>query len=200
MTAAHLMVLLVMWGTQPEGKKLPPPSEAEIYDVRQMLRVDEFKQERTALIELGERVFPIYLRILAAKDADPTEVGCIFGVLAAVKADRSQFLEHAVAGLTHEHVSVRRVAVQLLAQIGTVADLAPVVAMLSDSEWTNAIAAGKTLAAIGDKRTLTAMDVWLNSHAGKADSDKIQVEVHKHVTKARDELKARLDKAKPPGK
>ena len=82
---------------------------------------------------LGERVFPIFNLILVAKDVKPVELTRIFAALSQVKADRSQFLEHAVRGLAHESDNVRGAAVQLLAQIGSTRDAAPIVALLSDN-------------------------------------------------------------------
>ena len=90
-----------------------------------------------------------------------------------------------------------------LAQIGSSRDCAPIVAILSDREWTNSIAAAKTLAAIGDQRSLIAIDVWLNSSSPRRhEGEKLTEMVRKNVIKYRDELKARLEKekAKPLGK
>ena len=60
--------------------------------------------------------------------------------------------------------------------------------------------AATTLVAIGDQRTVAALDVWLNSSSNWGDRV-----LREHVTKCRDELKQRLDKeakekAKSPGK
>jgi len=158
--------------------------------------------EQRALIQLGERVFPIFRAILVAKDVQDREISRMFGTLAEMKADRSQFLEHVIAGLSNESAGVRGAAVQLLAQIGSTRDTAPIVALLSDKEWTNSISAAKTLAAIGDRRALAAVDIWLNSSSPRQhDGDKLSEQLRKHVTKYRDELRQRLEKEKKsPGK
>lgn len=182
----------------------PAEGEREVPDIdtiRDMLSVIEFKQERTDLIALGAKAFPVYEQILDDPKATHGEIGRIFGVLAAVKADRSRFLEHAIAGLASPDKGVRRAVVALLAQIGSSRDAAPVVALLSDTDWTISLAAAKTLAAIGDRRALAAMNVWLNSGSPLKDRNERFNELHRQdVAKCRDELKQRLDKAKPPGK
>ena len=55
--------------------------------------------------------------------------------------------------------------------------------------------AATVLLAIGDERTVVAMDVWLNSDMRRynpADDEWVR----KHVIKCRDELKQRLEKQK----
>lgn len=193
MTAAYWLITLLVCGAQAGGDKAPPPGREEI---RRMLEGEEF-DDYEALVALGARAFPAYLQILAAKDADRSEASRIFLILSKVKADRGQFLEPAIANLAHPHSTVRYSAVQLLGQIGNERDAAPVVALLSDEEWTIPFAAAKTLAAIGDRRVLTAMDVWLNSvkphNSGGERANEI---LRQHVIKCRHELKERLDKAK----
>lgn len=192
-TLHSLVAVLVGLAVQAQGPKGQLPTDHEI---REMLGAeDNLGGEQGVLIALGERAFPAYLRILAAKDADRREVSQIFIVLSKVKADRGPFLEHAVANLSHPHRSVRWAAVQLLGQIGSERDTAPVVALLADEAWEVPFAAAKALAATGDRRALVAMDVWLNS--GNRKDDRVMRE---QVAKYRDELKERLDKAKKPGK
>ncbi len=164
--------------------------------VRELLKAIEFKQgARDELAKLGgysSNAFPLYARILD----DPKENGRMavrtLIVLSEIKADRSQFLERAVAKLAHTRPSVRRTAVGLLAQIGSERDAAPIVALLWDEAWEIPFAAADTLVAIGDRRSLAAMDVWLNSSIHYADA----AGQRKHVIKCREELKARLDKEK----
>ena len=179
-----------------------PPTAREVYNVRQMLRVDDqLDGEQQTLIKLGERLFPTYLLILTAKDVEADEITRIFLALAAVKSDRSQFLEYVITGLSHRDDGVRRSAVQLLAHIGSSRDIAAVVALLSDKEWTVSIVAAKTLVAIGDRRALAAMDVWLATSYPRADRNARFDETHRQdIAKYRDELKARLDKEKKPAK
>lgn len=167
--------------------------------IRELLNAEEFKQEeRDELAKLGglsPAAFPLFARILD----DPKEDGSVavrtLRVLSEIKADRSQFLERAVAKLAHSHPSIRRTAVELLAQIGSERDAAPIVALLWDEAWEIPFATANTLVAIGDRRALTAMDVWLNSSIHYADAAGYAVQ-RKHVIKCREQLKARLDKEK----
>ncbi len=86
---------------------------------------------------------------------------------------------------------MRVFAVRLLGQIGSERDTPPIVALLSDKDPTISCNAATTLQAIGNHRTLTALDVWLNS--GNHQDNEV---LRKHVAKCRDELKQRLEKEK----
>lgn len=187
------------------GKRMSPQTEAAI---KELLNAEEFKQrERDALAKLGGyslAAFHLYAQIL---DSDRKEdyyiIQRVLRVLAepTFKADRSQFLDRAIDKMTHWHSGVRRGALQLVAVIGSAADAAPVVVLLSDAEWTNAIVAAKTLATIGNRRTVAAMDVWLQSTIRPVDwNGPAHAIVRGEVAKARDELKQRLDKEKSPSK
>ena len=172
------------------------PSDAR---VKELLIQDIFDTEpREELVRLGEKLFPTYHRLLNAPNAAWWHHAGVFDLVARSKGDRSAFLEPAVAGLGHKHVTGRRAALRLLAEIGTTKETPPILALLSDKEWTLCIAAAEALTEMGDQRTLAALNVWLNSSAER--TDKSHTEVLKHITKARDDLKARLEKAKPPGK
>lgn len=167
--------------------------------IRQALSAHEFKEERLALISFGEKLFPAYERILADKNATRHEIGRIYIVLSAVKADRRRFLERAVASLVDSDSGNRRCAVILLGQIGSERDTAPIVALLSDTEFTVGYAAAETLQAIGGPRDLAAMNTWLAVSKPENYSKEYQGSyetIRKNVTKSRDELKTRLDKAK----
>jgi HEAT repeat protein len=160
-------------------------------DIRDSLReeVDYFRNKQHPLVSLGEKAFPAYVKILEAKDAEPGDICSVFEILVQVKGDRSRFLEYAVNGLADKQFLTRLAAVELLGQIGSEKDAAPVVALLSDERREASFAAAKTLAAIGDRRTVVAFDVWLRSGNHWQDRELLQ-----HVTKRRDELKARLEK------
>ena len=198
MLTINVVLLMVTVAFQaPAQDKITSKEEEQI---RQLLEQDEDYDEKE-LARLGAftpAAFPLYCRILD----DPKEhrwiVGRTLYTLSIIKADRGQFVDRAVAKLTSPHISLRRGAVELLAQIGSPRDATPVVALLSDKEWTISISAAKTLAAIGDERTLVALDIWLNS--GSYQDHKV---VREHVMKSRDELKERLEKEKkqkPPEK
>lgn len=192
-TAVGLLALTCPPGDARRGADVPTDDE-----IRELLRPTDDKQLRQYLIALGEKAFPAYKRILADPHAD--EAGRIFSVLTVVKADPHCFLEQAITGLTHSDFFARLTAAGLLARIGSAHDAAPVVALLSDKRWEVPFAAAKTLAVIGDQRTLTAMDVWLNSAIHRDNAAEYEAQ-RKHIAKCRDELKQRLDKQKKqPGK
>lgn len=190
------MLLLMLRLVPAEGAQ---QASLDIEDVKEMLRAtDQIGGEQKKLLSLGEKAFPIYLRILSSKVSEPLEVSRVFVVVAAVKGDRSQFLEPAIASLSHSDDSVRRNAATLIALIGSPRDSAPLVALLSDKEWTVSVAAVKAIAAIGDHRSLQAIDCWLNGSIPTG-SDRPEKELRKHVTKHRDELHLRLEKEKLEG-
>ena len=167
--------------------------------IRLMLTAIEFKDERKLLVQHGEKIFPSFERILADRDANSTELTRLFIVLLAVKADRSRFLESAVAKLSHSDKSVRRVAVSFLGEIGSERDTAPIVALLADEEFTVGVAAAKTLSTIGGPRELAALNIWLTVTKPENYSKEWQgsyESLRKNVIKSRDALKERLDKEK----
>src|SRR5687768_13337268 len=112
-------------------KKVPAADEGKI---RRLLGSDD-----NLGVEPGEfdkagvyspAAFPLYARILDDPEESSYLVQRTFLALAKIEGDRRQFLERAVAKLADRHPSVRRTAVQLLAQIGSARDAAPVVALL----------------------------------------------------------------------
>jgi len=113
----------------------------------------------------------------------------MFATIRDVKADRSQFLDPAVNALVTKDASVRRSALNLLIQIGGPRDAAPVAVLLTDPDRTIPYHAARTLAAMGDRRALTAMDTWLNSAGERADRH-----LRESVAQFRDELWRRLDR------
>jgi hypothetical protein len=86
---------------------------------------DENKDPQARLIRMGAGAFPAYEDILNDPKATPTEVSRILYLVCKVKADRRRFLVHALQRLADSSKSVRRDAVQLLAEIGTSADASP---------------------------------------------------------------------------
>ncbi len=194
-----ITLLCIMLATLPASapeKEMPASDESA---VRELLNAIEFKQEeRDELAKLGgysPAAFSLYIRILDDPKENANMAARTLLVLSKIKADRSQFLERVVAMLAHSRSSVRQYAVELLAQIGSERDAAPIVALLWDEAWEIPFAAANTLVAIGDRRSLTAMDVWLNSSIHYADAAGYAVQ-RKHVIKCREQLKARLDEAK----
>ncbi len=175
------------------------PELPTIDTIRVVLGAIEFKQDRTDLIVLGTKAFPTYEQILNDPKATRDEIGRIFGVLTAATADRSRFLERAVAELVSLDSGVRETAVGLLAQIGSERDTPPVVALLSDGDITVGVAAAAALKMIGGPRDLVALNARLIASDHKHFTPQYQVHhevLRNHVAKCRDELKQRLEKPK----
>jgi HEAT repeat protein len=167
------------------------PSDARL---QTLLRSGADEDHKT-LINYGERLFPAYERLLADKTKNIREVEGILGILRYVKADRSRFVDDAAEVLASPLSSWRRISLQLLADIGRERDASPVVALLSDEQYSVAYNAAETLAAIGGPRELVAFDIWLITNPRRKDE-----ELRRHVAKCRAELKQRLEKVKKPGK
>lgn len=205
MMALLIRLIIVVNVLQPPapGKDKPAVDEAKI---RWLLNAEEAVDRKELAREggLSPAAFPLYARILDNPKEDPYIVGRVLWFLTEIKADRSQFLDRAVAKLADPDSGVRRSALNLLGVIGTARDEAPVVALLSDQEWTVAIAAAKTLAAIRDRRALAAIDVWLATSTPLKDhNERFNETFRQDIAKYRDQLKARLEKEekeKPPGK
>jgi hypothetical protein len=185
-----LVLGLALTAAQPAG--MPPrlPSDNE---VRRLLKAgDNFDDGPRILEEHGSSLFPAYSRLIKSNDLSPEQLGWVFTVVAKVKADRSQFLETAVAALAHKDVEVRRSSLYLLAQIGSARDATPVAALLGDRETLVVYGAAETLSAIGDRRALTALEVWQVTGPGR-DVPELRVA----IAGFRETLSRRLDAALP---
>jgi hypothetical protein len=194
MVAVSLAIWLLLLQPGAPLRSLNATQEAE---VREALDSDEkhYLVPLRAWGGLTPAAFPLYARILDDPKEHPGTRAKVLSVLALpdVTADKAGFVDRAVAHLAHEHVGVRRAAVNLLSRIGSSRDVAPVVALLTDPDVTVPYAAAKTLAAIGDRRALTAIDVWLGTG-----SHHDHPELLDHVRRCREELRVRLDRATPP--
>jgi len=171
-----------------------PQSDPSGDSIRPLLRGAEFEQFNT-LVAMGEKVFPAFETILADEKTDPLSIARILTVLRSMEGDRKRFVEPSVVRLADRKPTVRWSAVMLLAQIGGPSDIAPIVALLADDDPTVVFQAAVALKSIGNYRTVSAMDVWLNSGNRRDVKQLIQ-----HVAKCRDELKQRLDKEKEKAK
>jgi HEAT repeat protein len=192
--------LVVLAGVQ-SGLTVPPPVRADappasvtVEEVRWQLKGPEFAAGRAELERLGDRAFDVFEKLLGSTDTTPQEASRILFVIRQVNADRSRFVRTAVQHLAHKDPDVRWEAVQLLGKIGTAADASPVVALLSDGEKVAdqviPYAAAKTLAAIGGRREVVAMDAWLLGASHRDDPH-----LRAHVKTCRDELQKRLEAA-----
>ena len=172
----------------PVAPPAPDPAFANrVLEIRGKLNNFEFHETAPEMIGWGESAFPMYEVILADPDTKPAQVARAFIVIRQVKADRRRFLEIAVSRLADPARAVRGEAVRLLGEIGSEQDTPPVVALLSDHEELVCFAAAKALAAIGGKRDVAAMDVWLRS-GNHRDWPKYLA----HVKRCRDDLEVRL--------
>jgi hypothetical protein len=144
------------------------------------------------LVDMGVKVFPAFEQILSDPNAKSWEVSRIFLVVRQIPGNRRQFIEHAVKRLTDSDEVVRRTAVRLLGEIGSISETSPVVAALSDSKTPVVYFAAESLSAIGGPREVAAFDVWLNGNSHRDDG-----ELRRHVKQMRDKLQQRLvDQAK----
>jgi HEAT repeat protein len=84
---------------------------------------------------------------------------------------------------------VRFRALRLLAEIGSEHDTAAVIPLLSDTDSLIRYTASETLAKIGGRRDLEAMDAWLKNGKNPRPKD---TDYPLHVKKCRDELEKRL--------
>jgi hypothetical protein len=196
MVAVSLAIWLLLLQPGAPPRPLTPVEEAA---VRQILESDErdYRVRLRAWGGLTPAAFPLYARVLDDPMEDPGMVNAVLNILALpdVTADKAGFVDRAVAHLAHKDVGVRRAAVNLLSRIGSSRDVAPVVALLTDPDVTVPYAAARTLAAIGDRRAFTAIDVWLGTG-----SHHDHPELLDHVRRCREELRVRLDRATPPAR
>jgi hypothetical protein len=157
--------------------------------VRTMLGAKEFKDERVELVKLGPKAFPVYHKILAAADSNPTQVSRVFLVLNEVRSDRKQFLELTVVRLADMHDGVRWAAAKFLGQIGSANDASPLVALLNDPEESVALNAAKSLGVIGGQREKLALIIW-----SKTSNPAMFKELAKEVKNAIKQIDKRLKK------
>ena len=186
--------LLAAFVTTPDWADEPVPS---VKYVRDLLRADEQNTQRAdrELTKLGVHAMPVYEIVLAdPKNESPELIGAMQHsrdvLIKDPKLDRTQILELTVQLFHHDHLLVRRVALDVLVDIGSERDTAPVLAMLSDEENSVRHQAAKTLAKIGGKRDLVAVDIWLKT--GNYRDDPFHL---RHVRDCRDKLEKRLKEA-----
>ena len=141
---------------------------------------------------MGSKPFSAYAAIISDPKSKAQHVYRALGVIENVRVDRSQFVELAIQRLGDDSDLIRLSAARLLGEIGNSRDTPPIVVLLSDDRREVVCAAANALAAIGDKRTVAAMDVWLKSLHHSDDP-----EIRAHVAKCRDGLMKRLEKSEP---
>jgi hypothetical protein len=170
-----------------------PASPEEIERVRKILRSreqcgeEQLKSRAERLAPMGKvKVFSAFEAILARPKA-PAEIGQVFEALRSLTEwDRSPFVPHAVAALSHENGHVRASAADLLRVIGTAKEAPLVAALLSEREYVVVEAAARALVVIGGPDELAAMDRWL------ADNPTANPSVRRRFAERRDQLRKRL--------
>lgn len=151
---------------------------------------DPFGEGPALLRRMGDKIFPAFEAILSDPKSKPLHVRRAFGVLCGMQGNRDRFRELAVRRLSDADAWVRGSAAGLLGEIGGEWDTQPVLVLLSDQDNPVVYKAAEALARMGGRRTLAAMDVWLQTGNHRDDRD-----LRVHVQKCRDGLQKRLDKA-----
>lgn len=175
-----------------------PPKTADADNVRKMLGGSDFGRYRD-LVEMGTDLFPAFEELLKDPNTKDQHVKRIFSLLKVIKGDRSKFIKYATDRLGDTSRDTRRCAAELLGVIASERDTSSLLVLLSDGEMTVAHSAASSLVKIGGSNDLAAINVWLSvsNHGHFTPERQASQEVLlKHVTKCRDELKERLDKAK----
>ena len=184
---------------------LTAEAEAEVRAILAATDTPDFKR-LAPLGGLDPPALPLYARIIKDDREKKTVVAATLLVLGQMgkKVDPGRFLEPAVARLADPDYLVRVYAVRLLRYIGDPRDAPPVVALLWDEQGETVYAAAETLAAIGDRRTVNALDIWLGpGDPFRGSTLPTKVSLRRHVAKCRKDLIARLEKeeaAKKPAK
>lgn len=143
------------------------------------------------LLRRGEALRPAFEAIIADSNSDPVNVSGAFDALVLIKARGPQYSRLAGLRLSDKSNSIRQSALAYLQHFGGTQDASKVVPFLSDPHYAIRKLAATTLAKIGGKPDLDAMDAWLKDGKHPADGDYMI-----HVKKCRDELEKRV-KANP---
>jgi len=152
----------------------------------------EFKESRTTLIAAAPELADQFRHMIDSPETGLLQRARLYGVVADSKIDRKLFLPSAVRDLGHADVWVRMSACAFVGAVGTAADSAPLLVMLFDPKIQAVYAATRSLALIGDDRTVIALDLWLRIHRRPADWAAGDMTIENAVIKSRDEIKARL--------
>lgn len=139
------------------------------------------------LVKAGERAFDAYEQLLADSETDGTVIGHIYLVLTVVKGDRSRFRGFAVGHLGHPYEFAHRAALLILAEIGKQEDCGPIVALIWARNGALSGEAATTLAAIGGRGEMIAIDIWLQTPPHKVNDNGL-----KHMRECRGRIQARL--------
>lgn len=174
------------------------PIDEPAYDETQLRwliraeRVKDLPQELAKAGGFGPEAVKLYIRLIDGSD-DAFTVAKVLGIITfpEMKEQRGQFLDRVLDKLSDPRNGVRRTAVQALSEIGTVRDTTPVAVLLCDPDPSVTYYAARTLAAIGDERSVTALGIWLKRGNHRDDERLLR-----HVETAQADLKERLDKEK----
>jgi hypothetical protein len=170
------------------------PSTVE--ELRGLMNGEEFTLAED-LAKQGERLFPIYLKLLEENSGDSHHISCTFYVISLVCTDRSRFLPITRTLLVSKNAGTRRDALDFLPLVGNESDSASLAALLYDDDYTVRYAAASALAAIGGRNDLLVFDL-VKRHADRYLDRDGKLLFFKtdmaHFNACRDKLEARLKK------
>ncbi len=161
------------------------------------MNVYEFKEERQTMIDAAPGAIDQYERMLTAPDTHPWHLSGLYSVILGSNVDQKRFLPAALRHLTHSGDGVRLSATTFVGRVGTAADSGPLLVLLSDPKSEVGYAAARSLGQLGDDRTVIALELWLRFACKPGDDPAVPQGMAIWVTKARDEIKARLAALKP---
>lgn len=152
------------------------------------------------LWKLGDRMFPVYHRMLCEQDVPDFRVERILQTILSVDdTDRSQFIPLALANLASSRSGVRCSAATLIGTIGTQRNVGPLVSLLYDTSdepfYATAFHAARAIVNIGGPADVVAFDIWLIDNARKCANGvqpKNNAMLRGYMIKCRDRLKARI--------
>lgn len=193
MARATTSVILAVWGV---AAVTEVPAQCRQADLKQEVlatlsaSADGRWHERSKLVGLGARAFPVYDALLADPKVEDQFALRIFGVLCEIKGDRSRYILPAQQALRNPNWHVRLAAVRLLGQIASPKDTSPIVALMFDNHDLVAYNAASALASVGGPGDLIAMDAYLRSSAVRGWHPAYLAEISKQRDRLRDRLAA----------
>ncbi|WP_439632123.1 HEAT repeat domain-containing protein [Gemmata sp.] len=163
------------------------------YSQSQLLPARKLREISRPILEMGEKVFPVFEAILDDPKSDPSHARAALQLLIGMEdTDRKRFVDRAVKCLARDEEMVRLKALHLLGRIGSAADTAPLYALFADKLLQRE--AVRTIVEIGGKRDLATLSVWLRANKGGTDEEQ---RFRSYVEDGRDDLEERLTGNRP---
>jgi hypothetical protein len=151
-------------GGPPAVPRQPDPTVPSAQEVRKTLTELGDSGEVSKIVALGERVYPAFEAILSDPAVTTSEALRVFEQLAYMAGDRSRFAPYVVRRLAAYRPRLSSL-IQLLGDIGSRRDTAPLVALLYDSNPIVVQDALEALGKLGGEREAAAIDIWLKAKA-----------------------------------